>query len=92
MSIAKKAIQGRIISVQPRIRLIRSFNERSHNYLGYSFCIEGKLGGQKGIFLIGVGKAVQAKRGFQAGGLISGECLSVPDPRLEPWISTKYRN
>jgi len=26
---------GRIASIQPRIRLMRSFDERSHSYLGY---------------------------------------------------------
>lgn len=32
---------GRIASVQPRIRLMRSFDERSHSYLGYVLRIEG---------------------------------------------------
>ncbi|NLL20071.1 MAG: hypothetical protein GX262_13815 [Clostridia bacterium] len=84
MSITKDTFQGKIISVQPRIRLTRSFDQRFHNYLGYSLRIEGKLGEQKNTFLIGIGKAAQAKHSFQAGDVISGECLPVPDPRLEP--------
>ena len=84
MSIKKEVFQGKIISVQPRIRLIRSFDERSHNYLGYSLRVDGKLGEGKGIFIIGIGKAAQAKHNFQVGCVISGECLPVPDPRLEP--------
>jgi hypothetical protein len=27
---------GKVISVQPRIRLMRSFDQRSHSYLGYT--------------------------------------------------------
>ena len=84
MSIIKEAFQGRVISVQPRIRLIRSFDERSHNYLGYSLRIKGELGESKDTFLIGIGKAAQAKHSFRAGDVIGGECLPVPDPRLEP--------
>ena len=33
MSDGKVSFQGVIVSVQPRIRLIRSFDERFHNYL-----------------------------------------------------------
>jgi hypothetical protein len=32
----KIAWQGVLLSVQPRIRLTRSFDQRSHNYLGYA--------------------------------------------------------
>jgi len=35
MTDGKISFKGIIISVQPRIRLMRSFDERSHNYLGY---------------------------------------------------------
>jgi hypothetical protein len=31
----KIAWQGVLLSVQPRIRLTRSFDQRSHTYLGY---------------------------------------------------------
>ena len=40
---SKLAFKGIIISVQPRIRMIRSFDERSHNYLGYSLLIKGVI-------------------------------------------------
>jgi hypothetical protein len=84
LSAAKTVFRGIIIAVQPRIFLIRSFDERTHNYLGYSLCLEGETGGQKGKFLIGIGKAAQIKHCFRAGDVISGECLPVPDPRREP--------
>ena len=42
-STAKLSWQGRVLGVQPRIRLLRSFDERTHNYLGYVLRIEGSL-------------------------------------------------
>lgn len=76
--------QGRIISVQPRIRLTRSFDERFHNYLGYALRIEGKIGEQEREFLVGIGKKAQTKHNFKVGDVISGKCLPVPDLRREP--------
>lgn len=75
--------QGKLISVQPRIRLTRSFDQRNHSYLGYVLRVAGKIGDQDKEFLIGIGKAAQAKHKFQAGDLVEGECLSVEDPRIE---------
>lgn len=80
----KVAFQGRIISVQPRIRLIRSFDERSHNYLGYALRLDGVVGGSEGEFSVGIGKGAQAKHAFSVGDKITGECLPVPDQKLEP--------
>jgi hypothetical protein len=80
----KVSWQGRLISVQPRIRLTRSFDERSHSYLGYALRVEGELSGTAKIFSVGIGKAAQAKLMLQAGDAVSGLALPVPDPRLEP--------
>lgn len=76
--------QGKLVSVQPRIRLTRSFDQRSHTYLGYVLRLAGTIGDQKKEFLIGIGKGAQAKHEFQAGDLVVGECLPVADSRLEP--------
>ena len=35
---------GRVQSVQARIRMLRSFDERSHSYLGYNLLIDGRIG------------------------------------------------
>lgn len=32
---------GRIVAVQPRIRLMRSFDQRQHSYQGYVLCVDG---------------------------------------------------
>jgi hypothetical protein len=74
---------GRILSVQPRIRLMRSFDERSHSYLGYVLRVDGTIADEPGEFIIAIGKAAQAKHRFQAGMEVSGQAVPVPDPRLE---------
>ena len=75
--------RGRIVSVQPRIRLLRSFDIRYHNYLGYVLGIDGSYGDETGEFLIAVGKAAHDNYQFQVGMEISGESVPVRDPRLE---------
>lgn len=84
MTSGKIAWRGKVTSVQPRIRLIRSFDERTHSYLGYVLHMEGIIGEQEREFLVGLGKGTQAKYAFQAGDIVSGECLPIPDPQLDP--------
>ena len=74
--------EGIIVGVQPRIRLTRSFDERYHTYLGYSLRIQGQIDGESGEFLIGIGKAAEAKHQFRAGVTIIGR--SVPVLRAPP--------
>ena len=74
---------GKVISVQPRIRLIRSFDQRSHGYLGYALEIYGIVGGEERTFDIGIGKGAHAKYQFRVGDVISGKSEVVPDPRTE---------
>ena len=75
--------QGVLISVQPRIRLCRSFDERSHTYLGYALRVRGSIGGEAREFLVGVGEGAHTKHRLQAGITVSGDALPVTDPRLE---------
>ena len=82
--IYKAPWKGRLLSIQPRISLIRSFDERSHNYLGYSLHLFGTLDGREGEFLVGIGKSARAKHRFRKGDLISGVPLSVADYRMDP--------
>lgn len=76
--------QGTLLAVQPRIRLMRSFDQRSHSYLGYVLRIEGTIGDEESVFSVGIGQAAQAKHKFRAGDVISGRAESVPDPKIEP--------
>ena len=77
------AWSGTIVSVQPRIRFTRSFDERGHSYLGYSLRIAGMVGGEPREFSVGVGKAAHEKHKFQVGDQVRGESLPVADERLE---------
>ena len=79
----KIAWSGRIVAVQPRIRLMRSFDERHHSYQGYVLRIEGTCGDESDEFKIAVGKASHEKHQFRAGTELSGLSVQVPDPRLE---------
>ncbi len=76
--------QGTLIAVQPRIRLMRSFDQRSHSYLGYMLRVDGTVGHQQREFTVGVGKAAHAKHAFQAGDVVSGKAEPVDDERTEP--------
>ena len=79
----KRAWRGTLTSVQPRIRLTRSFDERSHTYLGYALRVDGTVDSEKREFWVGIGKGAHAKHRFEAGAVASGECRPVADPRLE---------
>ena len=42
--------RGIVTSVQPRIRLTRSFDERQHTYLGYLLLVDGVVGDDRREF------------------------------------------
>jgi len=62
---------------------MRSFDQRSHSYLGYVLRVDGVVSGQRGEFLIAVGQAAHEKHKFQAGMEIKGLSSSVENPRQE---------
>jgi hypothetical protein len=76
--------QGTLVSVQPRIRLTRSFDERSHSYLGYALRVQGTIGDEEREFLVGIGRGAEAKHQFRAGDVVSGKAVPVADERMEP--------
>lgn len=80
---SKIAWSGEVLSVQPRIRLMRSFDERYHSYLGYVLHINGICGDREEEFQIAIGKAAHEKHQFHAGMEVSGLAVPVPDLRLE---------
>jgi hypothetical protein len=80
---AKIAWHGVLLAVQPRIRLTRSFDQRSHNYLGYTLKVRGRVGSEAREFLVGVGQVAHRKHQFQTGSVVYGDALPVPDQRLE---------
>ena len=76
--------QGTLISVQPRIRLLRSFDQRNHSHLGYSLRIQGTILDEEKELLVGIGKGAHAKHQFRAGDIVSGKAVPVADERMEP--------
>jgi len=74
---------GRLVSVQPRIRLSRSYDERYHSYLGYLLRLEGTYGEHSGEFLVAVGKGAHERHAFCIGMELNGVSVPVADPRLE---------
>ena len=67
----KVSWSGRVLSVQPRIRLLRSFDERGHSYLGYCLIVDGTIGNESREFSVGIDKA-------------EGNSVPVADARREP--------
>jgi len=76
--------RGTVVSVQPRIRLLRSFDQRNHNYMGYALRVQGSIADEECEFLVGIGKAAQAKHQFRVGNVVSGKAEPVVDERMEP--------
>lgn len=76
----KVHFEGRMLSIQPRIRLLRSFDEAAHVYLGYALRVRGRIGQEAREFTVGIGKAALGKHELQAGAAVRGECVPVADP------------
>ena len=79
--IDKTTWQGTLIAVQPRIGLMRSFDQRHHSYLGYALRVQGTVDDVEREFTVGIGKAAQAKHKFRAGDIVSGKAVPVADER-----------
>jgi hypothetical protein len=84
---AEEAISfhGQVIAVKARIRLIRSFDQISHQYQGYTLVLSA-LNPEPSVVRIAIGPAAHAKHQFRIGDVISGKAQPMPDPRLE-WAS-----
>jgi hypothetical protein len=85
----KVSWSGRVVGVQPRIRLFRSFDQRHHGYQGYVLRIDGMCGDEAGEWMIAIGEAAQDKHRFHAGMEACGLSVAVDDPRLE--TATLYK-
>lgn len=79
----KIAWSGSLTSIQPRIRLLRSFDQRHHAYQGYVLRLMGTIGEKTGEFSIAVGKTAHEEHQFHAGMKLGGLSLPVNDPRRE---------
>jgi len=80
----KIIFKGIIKAIQPRIRLMRSFDEKAHTYLGYFLVVNGMIeDSEDENFTIALGKGAQAKFLFRAGDEIEGKAIRVENPKIE---------
>jgi hypothetical protein len=84
MAAYKISWHGEVLGVQPRIRLMRAYDERNHGYMGYVLFLRGEADGRASDFTVGIGPAAQAKHAFRAGDRVQGMAVAVADARLEP--------
>ena len=75
--------EGEVLSVKPRIRLLRSFDERPHSYLGYVLRIRGTPVGEARDLAVAVGKGAHEKHQLRAGDRVPGKGEPVRDARAE---------
>ncbi len=71
------------MSVQPRIGLMRSFDQRSHSYLGFIIGIQGVVEPTERAFEVAIGKGAHEKHQFRIDDHVSGKSRLVRDPRTE---------
>lgn len=79
----KVAWSGRVVAVQPRIRLTRPLDERHHGYQEYMLGVDGTCGDKNGELQIALERAVHQKHQFHACMEVSGLPVPVPYPRLQ---------
>ena len=72
---------GRITGIQPRIKLTRSYDERTHSYLGYLLRIAGPVDGKESTFSVGLGPSTFERLRPDVGDDVRG--LGVVAPETE---------
>lgn len=82
-SLAKLPWSGVVTSVQPRIGLTRSFDQRHHSYLGYVIRVHGAIGKETREFTVALGKGAHQKHQLRIGDQIQGEGVPVADECAE---------
>jgi hypothetical protein len=75
--------RGEVVAVKARIRLIRSFDEVSHQYQGYVLCLNTSASEPDEVLRVAIGPAAHEKHQFQIGDVVSGKAQPVPDARRE---------
>lgn len=75
--------RGTVLGIQPRIALVRSFDERSHSYLGYVLRLQGRIGEEDREFLVAIGKASQEKLALRAGDVAAGRAEPLEDAKRD---------
>jgi hypothetical protein len=78
------AFAGEVVAVKARIRLLRSFDEVSHQYQGYTLVLRGEVGGvPRDEFRVAIGPAAHEKHRFRIGDRVIGRATPVENPKTE---------
>ena len=72
--------QGVVLSVQPRIRLSRSFDQRSHCCLGYVLRLRSTAGMATREFVVGITEEAQEEHQIRVGDVVASQERPVADP------------
>jgi transcriptional regulator with XRE-family HTH domain len=78
------SFRGEVLAVKARIRLLRSFDQISHQYQGFTLVI-ASADQQSAVLRVAIGPAAQAKHQFRIGDLVSGKAQPVALPQIE-WV------
>lgn len=81
--VEKVSFAGGVTSIQPRIRLLRSFDERTHTYLGYVVRVREGTRGRDEDLLVAIGAGAQEEHRLRVGDRIAGVGVPVEHPALE---------
>jgi hypothetical protein len=73
---------GKVLAVKARIRLMRSFDQVSHQYQGYVLVLQDDEALET-VRRIAIGPSAHAKHQFRIGDRVSGTAHRVPDPATE---------
>ncbi|MDH5769508.1 MAG: hypothetical protein OEZ31_11240 [Nitrospirota bacterium] len=80
----KVKFEGTITAVKARIRLIRSFDEISHAYLGYTLVMDAFFEEKQWNDLrVAIGQKTHEKNRFRIGDYVSGEAVPIKNPKQE---------
>lgn len=73
--------RGEVVAVKARIRLVRSFDQVSHQYQGYTLVLA--TDSQAGPVRIAIGPVTHTKHRFRIGDIVSGQAHPVIDAQRE---------
>jgi hypothetical protein len=80
----KAKFKGTTTSIKARIRLLRSFDQVSHAYLGYTLVMDTQVDGKEWKDLrVAIGQKAHEKNQFRIGDCISGEAWPIENPKQE---------
>ena len=77
------AFRGEVVAVKARIRLIRSFDQISHQYQGYTLCLAASDPQSGEVLRVAIGPTTHVKHQFQIGDFVSGKAQPVPDAQKD---------